>query len=142
MKDMLDITEVIVSSWVVSGEDKKIPTSHGLLDKALKRAVDQGAFPDWARNKLHFADSRIGLQCVELPHILNWAQRAELTKAPNPSYQTTEVQISSDLARRLLKSMGIATEQAKQWGEIVRKEIKNAEKEFDDYNHYDLASEG
>ena len=92
----LDTIEVLIISWILGGESDRdrIPTSHGILDRALKAAVDHGAFPPWIREELTFVDSRIGLQCVELPSLLNWAQRAQLTTAPNPTYHSTQVQIS------------------------------------------------
>ena len=102
MNDLHRLAQLITACWRVSGENLRIPTSHGLLDRALKATIETGAFPAWARGKLHFVDSRIGLQCVEIPDILEWAQRSQLTSAPNPSYETTEVQISDRVARHLL----------------------------------------
>src|SRR5437868_601382 len=101
-----DVAQLLVSCWLLSGDDRSIPTSHGLLDRALKEVTDQTAFTDWARRGLHFVDSRIGLQCVELPAILEWAQRSELTSAPNPSYETTHIQVSERVARQLLRRLG------------------------------------
>src|ERR1035437_6192946 len=81
-------SELLMSAWVLSGEqpdDMSMPSSHGVLDRALQAAFEQGAFPEWAREALHFADSRVGLRCVELPEMLAWAQSAQMTAAPNPS---------------------------------------------------------
>ena len=100
MRHLLDTTELLIASWILGGGDNQIPTSHGILDRALKAAVEDKTCPPWFRAQLHFVDSRIGLQCVELPALLDWAQRAQLTSAPNPSYQSTQVQISDKAARR------------------------------------------
>ncbi len=123
-----EIADVLISSWLLSGDGKKIPTSHGLLDRALKKAVDKGALPDWARTKLHFVDSRIGLQCIELTSILEMAQRVNLTTAPNPSYRSTEIQVSEVVAKKLLKKHGISLDLAKGWGDTIRKEVETAKK--------------
>ena len=85
MQHALDTTELLIASWILGEGGDRIPASHGILDRALKIAVEREAFPDWFREELHFVDSRVGLQCVELPELLDWAQTALLTTAPNPS---------------------------------------------------------
>ena len=72
-------------------------------------------------------DSRIGLQCVELPAILEWAQRSQLTSAPNPSYETTEVQVSEKVAKYLLNELGVSEEKARAWGKTLRSTMQDAE---------------
>ncbi|MBI3449258.1 MAG: hypothetical protein HY049_10125 [Acidobacteria bacterium] len=126
MKTINDLTHLIVACWRLGGDDEEIPTSHGLLDRALRDAVVRDAFPQWARDALHFVDARIGLHCVELPDILDWAQRSELTKAPNPSYSVTEVQISDRLALLLLRNLGVGELDARKWGELLRKTTQDA----------------
>jgi len=127
------LAHLIVASWRLSGDDSRIPTSHGLLDRALRIATERQAFPEWARGNLHFVDSRIGLQCIELPSILDWAQRAQLTAAPNPSYHYTDVQVSRNVASRHVKRMGIAADDAVKWGEILRNAVAAAEEEMQGY---------
>ena len=126
MNDTHRLAQLIVSCWQLGGQNARIPTSHGLLDRALKAVWESGEFPEWARERLHFADSRIGLQCVELPSILEWAQRSQLTSAPNPSYETTEVQIGDRVAQRLLKELEVTEEQGKTWGTKLRSAIEQA----------------
>lgn len=128
------LAQLIVSSWKLGNEDSRIPTSCGILDRALRIAIEQKAFPDWARNELHFVDSRIGLQCVELPSILEWAQRAQLTAAPNPSYQYTDVQVSTKVAKRLLARLGESASDAENWGKLLQTAITNAEEEIKGYS--------
>ena len=81
MNDIHRLAQLIAACWRVSGESSRIPTSHGLLDRALKATTETGDFPGMGAGKLHFVDSRIGLQCVEIPDVLEWAQRSQLTSA-------------------------------------------------------------
>ena len=126
MNRLHDLAQLVISCWRLSTDDPKIPTSNGVLDQALERAVAEGAFPEWARSSIHFVDSRIGLQCVELTSILEWAQRAQLTTAPNPSYQMTEVQVSPRVARALLHRLQVSDEEASRWGSALQHAIKDA----------------
>ena len=57
---------------------------------------------------------------MELPSLLNWAQRAQLTTAPNPSYQYTQVQISRKAALQILSEHDVSEEDATQWGTVLR----------------------
>jgi hypothetical protein len=129
MNRLHDLAQVVISCWRISTNESRIPTSNGVLDQALKQAVEGGAFPDWARSSMHFVDSRIGLQCVELTGILEWAQRAQLTSAPNPSYQTTEVQVSERVARTLLRRLGVSDEDAKHWGTALQAAVQEAKRQ-------------
>lgn len=130
MNDTHRLAQLIAACWRVSGEGSRIPTSHGLLDRALKATCEAGGFPGWARERLHFVDSRIGLQCVEVPDILEWAQRSQLTSAPNPSYETTEVQISDRVARHFLTQLGVRSDEATEWGKTLRAAIHSAEEQL------------
>lgn len=131
----LDTIEVLIISWILGGESDRdrIPTSHGILDRALQTAVHQGAFPSWFREELNFVDSRIGLQCVELPSLLNWAQRAQLTTAPNPTYHSTQVQISRAAALKILSELNLAEEEATKWGTILRQAVDTERESLSDY---------
>jgi len=130
MNRLHDVAQLLVACWSLAGADRRIPTSHGLLDRALQTACDQQAFPSWAREQLHFVDSRIGLQCVELPWILDWAQRGELTAAPNPTYHFTEVKISESVSRSLVSALNIDPEVAKQWGHLLRHSLEEAKMDY------------
>ena len=78
-------------------------------------------------------DSRIGLQCVELPSLLNWAQRAQLTTAPNPTYHSTQVQISRDAALKILSELDLAKEDATKWGTILRQAVDTERESMSNY---------
>ena len=123
---------MLASEW---GQVRAFPRRTACWIALSRRATETGAFPEWARGKLHFVDSRIGLQCVEIPDILEWAQRSQLTSAPNPSYETTEVQISDRVARHLLGQLGIRQEDAKSWGATLRTEMRKAEEQLAGVGH-------
>jgi len=136
MSRLQDIAELLVASWVLSRDEDKVdplPTSHGLLDRALRTAIAGGAFPkDWSK-RLHFVDSRIGLQCVELDSIMGTAQRAEFTTEPNPSYETTHITISQSAARALLGRRGISEAEARSWGEVLHRALDDAKATLSQY---------
>jgi len=75
---------------------------------------------------LRFTDSRVGIQCVELPAILDWAQSAELTSAPNPSYSVAEIKVSAQAARVLLRRLKVEEEDARHWGMLLKHEVDSA----------------
>lgn len=130
-----EIADVLIASWILSGDGQqgevtRIPTSHGLLDRALKKTVERNALPDWVKSNLHFVDSRTGLLCVELDSILNMAQRVNLTSAPNPTYRCAEVQVGASVARQLLRDLNISVEAGKEWGKILRAEVATALADF------------
>jgi hypothetical protein len=117
MDRLHDIARLLVSSLALAKSEsveRQVPTSHGILDRAIRDCHDQ--FPLWAREQLHFADSRVGWQCIELPAILGWAQTAELTSAPNPSYRLADIRVSPYVARVLLRRIGVAEAEAAELG--------------------------
>ena len=133
MGHLLDITELLVASWILGDGGDRIPASHGILDRALEIAVEREAFPSWVRDRLNFADSRVGLQCVELPELLDWAQRAQITTAPNPSYHSTQVQIGREAALQMLSDLNVAEEDAIRWGRLLREAVDEARSSINAY---------
>jgi len=129
MTQLTEAAQLLVSCWALATDQERIPTSHGLLDQALKVAFDSGAFPAWLRERLHFVDARMGLECVELPAILNRAQEALLTVNPNPSYQYTQVRIKKDLAKELLSELEVSEHDAAEWGKVLYETVKHAEQD-------------
>jgi hypothetical protein len=131
MNPMHRLAKVLVCSWALGGQDRQdLPTSHGILDRALELVRDQEVLPSWFWTQVHFADSRVGLQCIELPDILDWAQTAELTEVPNPSYQRTRIKINQTVARRMLADLDISEEDATDWGKSLRAAASQAVNEF------------
>ena len=136
MDRLHDVARLLISSLALATVEKerKIPTSHGILDRAIKEALDRfpERFPEWARKELHIADSRVGWQVVELPAILGWAQAAELTSAPNPSYRVTELQVSPRVAKILLKRLAVAESDAELLGQAMMTSIRSHQQEADE----------
>jgi hypothetical protein len=132
MDRLHDVARLLISSLVLANEEEKkqIPTSHGILDRAIKDAFD--LFPAWARDEIHIADSRVGWQCVELPAVLGWAQAAELTSAPSPYYRVTELQVSPRVAHVLLQRINVSEEEALALGEALMASIQSQPIQFDE----------
>jgi hypothetical protein len=126
MDRLHDVARLLVASLVLAkkdaGERQRIPTSHGVLDRAIQNTLPQ--FPDWAREQIHLSDSRVGLRCVELPEILAWAQAAELITAPNPYYREAELNASPHVATVLLRRLGVSADEAIRLGEEILREIE------------------
>ena len=128
MSSIHKIAQLLVSCWQVSDQVERpsIPTSHGVLDEALQRLCSERVLPEWVCDNLNFAKTRVGLQCVELPALLRWAQFAELTEAPNPSYQRTVVTASKFVALRLLQRLDVEEDDAVRWGRALHRAVDEA----------------
>jgi hypothetical protein len=121
MIETYNLAELIVASWKLANANERIPTSHGILDRALRDLVDQAPdIPSWVRESLTFADTRVGLRCLELPEILDRAQESFLTSEPNPTYVSTAVKIDELVSLRMLRDLGIGAEQARTWGRRLK----------------------
>ncbi len=128
-----DIAELLIASWILTGERDSLPTGDGILDRALRDALESGAFPAPWRERLNFADGRAGLECVELKSVINSAQLAGFSSDPNPSYQATSMKISVKAALRLLRRHSIAEDDAKKWGAALRAGVEKARATMRDY---------
>jgi hypothetical protein len=118
------LAQLLISSWkLAEPRCNRVPVSHGLLDKALQSAADDALLPDWASRSLHFANTRVGLRCVELPDILEWAQLAELTSSPNPTYRYAEIQLDEDTARKILSWLNVDEATAESLGRRIQQVI-------------------
>ena len=121
MPQVYDVAELLVASWKLANGDVRMPTSHGVLDYALKDLVDGDAdLPGWIREALTFADTRVGLRCLELPEILDSAQENGLTTEPNPTYVTTAVKVDVLICRRMLRDLNVEEGTAKRLGVRIR----------------------
>lgn len=127
------LAEFLVIAWRFGATEERIPTSHGILDRALLDIHDQSLLPEWVANELHFTDSRVGLKCVELPEILEWAQRTQLTSSPNPSYESTAIQISESAARIIASDSGYEEESLKSLGKALCRSVQRAKKEQEEF---------
>ena len=105
MASRYDQAEVLAALWKLSAaEDALLPTSHGILDRALKDCLDQ--LPETLREGLSFGVTGVGLRCYELPGILLAAQEALLTSEPNPTYLSSMVTLDEDGARQIMLLRG------------------------------------
>lgn len=127
---LLRVMQVLYSCWLLAGEDTDspaIPSGPGVFDHALKKAYDDGLFPDWVRERLHFVDSHWGLTCLEVADIQRLATEAKITSDPNPTYLRTEIRVGKEVAQHLLSRLGVSEEDAATWGRAFRKALTDAE---------------
>jgi len=113
--------ELLTALWRLGADGALMPTSHGILDRALsdKRDVLPGALVDG----LTFSVTGVGLRCLELPEILLAAQEAMLTSEPNPTYLSTVVTLDEEEARQIVLSYGLSTMQAREIGGGLRETV-------------------
>lgn len=119
MANLKRISDILFSSWVVANGKESIPTGLGILDHALEDVVSQGAFPEDVRRSLHFVPTSVGRRCAELRSILAWAQAADQTSDPNPTYMTTQPKAQPSVARGILYDLGISEADARSWGKAL-----------------------
>jgi hypothetical protein len=111
-----DHAELLAAVWLLgAGEKKGLPTSHGILDKALHQVYD--FLPEGLKGALTFGVTGVGFRCYELPTILLTAQEALLTTEPNPRYKESLVTIDEDAARQIVVEHGLSSAEAKSIGE-------------------------
>ncbi|MCV3768214.1 hypothetical protein [Rhizobium sp. TRM95796] len=106
--------ELLMAIWKLGSDNERLPTSHGILDRALFECRDD--LPAALRDNLHFGQTNVGLRCYELPDILLAAQDALLTSEPNPTYLSTNVMIDEEMARRIAVRNGLSTKVAREIG--------------------------
>ncbi len=117
------IADVLVSAWTLAERDTPLPTGTGVLDRALKTAIEEGAFPQF-KDELRFVRTRVGVRCAQLESILSWAQASGQTSDPNSSYEVTEMKTSKHFAQRVLAEHQIDPELACTWGRTLSKAIE------------------
>jgi hypothetical protein len=125
------LARVLVCSWVLGGEEVlDLPTGAGVADRALELARADNALPAWFWQQVHFAQSRVGLICVELCDILDWAQTADLIEFSHPAQRRARVKVRPATARQMLLEIGVSVEEAASWGRTLRAASGTAIKEF------------
>jgi hypothetical protein len=124
MTNLKRIADVLVASWTLANGDEPFPIGEGLLDRALKRATEEGNFPEYVRKALHFVPTSVGLRCAELRGILVWAQAAQQTSDHNPSYRVTNTKVSTDVARGLIYDASLDEEDVRKWGQALADAVK------------------
>jgi hypothetical protein len=130
MTERLDtqrVADILLSCWVVAhGPREPFPMGSGILDLALKRAIDRGAFPPEFAS-LHFLQTPVGYRSESLPSIVHQAQMSGLITSPNPFYQAGIVHLSQERALMILDELEITDTDARSWGAMLKEEISRAE---------------
>ncbi len=118
-----DRAELLTALWRLGAADELLPTSHGILDKALKERLTD--LPPTLAQGLSFSLTGVGLRCFELPDILLAAQEALLTTEPNPTYLSSMVTLDAAAARRIVLSHGVSTEDARSIGRRLLESVRD-----------------
>jgi hypothetical protein len=119
-----DHAEILAAVWLLgAGEKKGLPTSHGILDRALHDVYE--VLPAELREGLTFGVTGVGLRCYELPTILLTAQEALLTTEPNPRYKESMVTIDEDAARQIAVEHGLSSAEARSIGAKLAEAVDN-----------------
>jgi len=124
MVNRYERAELLTALWKLGASDMLMPTSHGILDRALNEERD--TLPDALIAELTFSVTGVGLRCLELPDILLAAQEAMLTSEPNPTYLSTVVTLDEEEARQIVLSYGIPTRDARAIGERLKSAVEQA----------------
>jgi hypothetical protein len=128
MASRYDQAEILTALWKLGAAENQLPTSHGILDRALKDCLDE--LPETLRNSLSFGITGVGLRCYELPEILLAAQEALLTSEPNPTYLATMVALDEDGARQIVILHGLSTDNARQIGRRLKASVDRIRQEW------------
>ena len=121
MADKYESAELLTALWRLGGSGNLMPTSHGILDKALFRIKNE--LPTALSETLTFSNTSVGLRCFELPAILLAAQDSLLTSEPNPTYLSTVVLLDEDSARQIVVGAALSTREARRIGELLHGEV-------------------
>lgn len=117
MVDQYAVAELLTALWRLGGSEERMPSSHGILDRALYELRD--SLPQSLVGELTFSESSVGLRCLQLPTILLAAQEALLTSEPNPTYLSTQVTLDDDSARQIVVGADLSTRDARRIGELL-----------------------
>ena len=128
MTDKLESARLLTALWQLGGPEERMPTSHGILDRALNRVLQR--LPAQLRDTLTFSNSSVGLRCFELPSILLAAQEALLTSEPNPTYLSTEITLEEDSARQIVVGASLSTREARMIGHALREAVAGVRAEM------------
>ena len=127
MASRYDSAELLVALWKLGAGQGHMPTSHGILDRALKDCLEE--LPSALRGNLSFGVTGVGLRCYELPDILLAAQEALLTTEPNPTYLSSVVVLDEDGARQIVLSHGLSTHDACEIGRLLKASVDKIRRE-------------
>lgn len=112
------LADVLIAVWAVSQPDRPLPQGQGVLDAALSKAIEAGAFPP-EFGQLVFQKTPVGIYCPDLLEIFDAANMSLLIETPNPTYASAQVKLSRAAAIAILDEYGIAVEDAVSWGRLL-----------------------
>jgi hypothetical protein len=121
MADRYENAQLLTALWKLGGVEGRMPTSHGILDRALYQIRSE--LPPALRDGLSFSNTGVGLRCFELPAILLAAQETLLTSEPNPTYLSTAITIDEDAARQIVVGADLSTREARAIGGKLREAV-------------------
>jgi len=130
MSGRYDKAELLTALWRLSTDDERLPTSHGILDRALNECLD--ALPNPLKEGLSFGVTGVGLRCFELPDILLAAQEAMLTSEPNPTYLSSIVTLDEGRARQIAIANGLTSAQARDIGSRLLEKVHQVKERLSD----------
>ena len=116
MAGRYDQAELLAALWKLGAGDTMMPTSHGILDRALE-GIRERLPTEFA--SLSFSTTSVGLRCYELPDILLAAQEAMLTSEPNPTYLSTVVTLRQAEAAEIAVLHGLNVSEAVELGRAI-----------------------
>ena len=117
MRVHYELAEFLVAAWRLTRPGERLPTSHGVLDRALAQSLDE--MPPRLAEALTFVETPVGRLCEDVPDILRAAQESYLTSEPNPTYKTSEVKVSIEEAEELLRDLDVGVAEARKFGEAL-----------------------
>lgn len=120
MAGRYDQAEMLVALWRLGADGDMMPTSHGILDRALESLKEH--LPP-VLSTLTFSATGVGLRSYELPDILLAAQEAMLTSEPNPTYLSTLVTIQENEAAEIALANGLNVNDATILGKALREKV-------------------
>ena len=129
-----DRAELLVALWVLGAPpNEKLPTSHGILDRALQKVKD--LLPAELAS-LTFGPEVFGPRCHELPDILCAARELLLTNGSSPAYLITfpylaaSVRLPHEEAEEIVLDHGMDIDDATRIGGALFTEAARLESEF------------
>ena len=126
--DVAGLADILIATWKVSQPGRNLPSGQGLLDTALKTAIDKGAFPEEFR-QLTFVRSPLGIYCPDLVGVLDFANMTLAIRTPNPAYLSATINLSREAAEAILEEHGIARDDALAWGNALAEALDHGEAE-------------
>jgi hypothetical protein len=128
MSSRVQSAALIAALWKLGGGSARMPTSHGILDRALEACWAE--LPEFLKTRLSFGLTAVGRRCYELPDILLAAQEALITSEPNPTYLATDVNLDESEARQIVISHGMPSKLGMEIGKHLRDSVLSIEEQM------------